>query len=52
MDIHTRSCVPERVWKRLSHVDLSDVSDSEHKRRRCEQNDGGCIPFHARTGVG
>ena len=40
------------VWKRLSHVDLSDVSGSDHKRRRCEQNGGGCIPFHARTGVG
>ena len=50
-----------RVWKRLSHVGFSSVSihdvlfeifDSDHKRRRCEQNDGGCIPFHERTGVG
>ena len=46
--IHSRP----RVWKRLSHVDLSNISDSDHKRRRCDQNDGGCIPFHARTGVG
>ena len=28
--IHSRP----RVWKRLSHVDLSDVSGSDHKRRR------------------
>ena len=28
------------------------VSDSDHKRRRCEQNHGGFIPFHERTGVG
>ena len=41
-----------KVWKRLSHVHLSDVSDSDHKRRRCEQNHGGFIPFHERTGVG
>ena len=46
--IHSRP----RVWKRLSHIDLSDVSDSDHKRRRCEQNDGGYVPFHERTGVG
>ena len=44
--IHSRP----RVWKRSSHVDLSDVSDSDHKRRRCEQNDGCCIPFHGCAG--
>ena len=27
-----------RVWKRLRHVGLHWVSDSDHKRRRCEQN--------------
>ena len=46
--IHSRP----RVWKRMSHVDLSNVSGSDHKRRRCDQNDGVCMPFHARTGVG
>ena len=39
--IHSRP----RVWKRLSHVDLSNVSDSDHKRRRCDQNDGGLHSF-------
>ena len=28
------------------------VSDSDHKRRRCEQNHDGFIPSHGRTGVG
>ena len=41
-----------RVWKRLSHVVLHQFSDSDHKRRRCEQNHDGSIPFHERTGVG
>ena len=41
-----------RVWKRLSHVVLHRFSDSDHKRRRCEQNHGGFIPSHERTGVG
>ena len=40
------------IWKRLSHVVLHQVSDSDHKKRRCEQNHGGFIPFHERTGVG
>ena len=39
--IHSRP----RVWKRLSHVDFSDVSGSDHKRRRCEQNDGVAFLF-------
>ena len=46
--IHSRP----RVWKRLSHDVVFEISDSDHKRRRCEQNDGGCIPFHERTGMG
>ena len=46
--IHSRP----RVWKRLSHDVSFEISDSDHKRRRCEQNDGRCIPFHERTGVG
>ena len=41
-----------RVWKRLSHGVLLQFSDSDHKRRRCEQNHDGYIPFHERTGVG
>ena len=44
---HSRS----RVWKRLRHGVLHQISDSDHKRRRCEQNHGGYIPFHERTGV-
>ena len=39
-----------RVWKRLSHVVLHQISDSDHKRRRCEQNHGGFIPFHEGLG--
>ena len=41
-----------RVWKRLSHVVLHQISDSDHKRRRCEQNHDGFIPFYERTVVG
>ena len=41
-----------RVWKRLRHVGSHRVSDSDHKRRRCEQNHDGFIPSHERTGVG
>ena len=40
------------VWKRLSHGVLLQFSDSDHKRRRCERNHDGFIPFHERTGVG
>ena len=40
-----------RVWKRLRHGVLHPISDPDHKRRWCEQNHGGCIPFHERTGV-
>ena len=41
-----------KVWKRLRHVVLHRISDSDHKRRRCEQNHDGFIPSHERTGVG
>ena len=41
-----------RVWKRLRHVGFHRVSDSDHKRRRCDQNHDGFIPSHERTGVG
>ena len=41
-----------RVLKRLRHVGSHCVSDSDHKRRRCEQNHDGFIPSHERTGVG
>ena len=34
-----------RVWKRLWHGLLLQISDSDYKRRRCEQNHGGYIPF-------
>ena len=40
-----------RVWKRLRHVGLHRIFDSDHKRRRCEQNHGGFVPFHERTGL-
>ena len=46
--IHSRP----RVWKRLSRVDLSDVSDSDHKRRRCEQSDGGLHSFSCKDWCG
>ena len=46
--IHSRP----RLWTRLSHVDLSSVSVSDHKRRRRDQNGGVCSPFQVRTGVG
>ena len=41
-----------RVWNKLRHVEFHRVSDSDHKRRRCEQNHDGFIPFHDRIGVG
>ena len=41
-----------RVWKRLSHVRLSSISISDHKRRRYDQNVGECGPSQVRTGVG
>ena len=41
-----------RVWKRLRHVVFHRASDSDLKRRRCEQNHDGFIPSHERTGVG
>ena len=41
-----------KVWKRLRHVGFHCISDSDHKRRRCEQNRDGVIPSQDRTGVG
>ena len=41
-----------KVWKRLRHVGFHLISDSDHKRRRCEQNHDGVIPSQERTGVG
>ena len=41
-----------KVWKRLRHVVLHRISDSDHKRRRCEQHHDGFVPSHERTGVG
>ena len=41
-----------KVSKRLRHVGLHRIFDSDHKRRRCEQNLDGSIPSHERTGVG
>ena len=40
-----------KVWKRLRHVGLHRISDSDHKRRRCEQNCDGTVPSQERTGV-
>ena len=44
--VHSRP----RVWKRLSHVETSSISD--HKRRRGDQDGGECSPSQVRTGVG
>ena len=41
-----------KVWKRLRHVGFHRISDSDHKRRRREQNRDGVIPSQERTGVG
>ena len=41
-----------KAWKRLRHVGFHLISDSDHKRRRCEQNHDGVIPSQDRTGVG
>ena len=41
-----------KVWKRLRHVGFHLILDSDHKRRRCEQNRDDSIPSHERTGVG
>ena len=40
-----------RFWKRLRHVGFSSVSIPDHKRRRGDQDDGGCNPVHIRTRV-
>ena len=39
-----------RVWKRLCHVGHPFVSIPDHKRRRCDQDGGGCSPVHERIG--
>ena len=41
-----------RVWKRLRHVGHSSVSFPDPKRRRGDQDDGGCNPAQIRIGVG
>ena len=41
-----------RVWKRLRHVGLSGISIPDHKRRRGDEDVGGCSPAQVRTGVG
>ena len=41
-----------RVWKRLRHVGLFNVSIPDHKRRRGDQYDGEYNPAQVRTGVG
>ena len=41
-----------RVWKRLRHVGHSSFSLPDPKRRRGDQDDGGCNPVQIRTGVG
>ena len=46
--VHSRP----RVWMRLSHVGLSSISISDHKRRRRDQDGGECSPSRVRTGVG
>ena len=40
-----------KVWKRLRHVGFHRIFDSDHKRRRCEQNRDD-VPSQDRTGVG
>ena len=46
--VHSRP----RVWKRLRHVGHSSFSLPDHKRRRGDQDGGGCNPAQIRTGVG
>ena len=41
-----------KVWKRLRHVGFHRIFDSDHKRRRCEQNRDDVVPSQDRTGVG
>ena len=41
-----------RVWKRLRHVGFSGISIPDHKRRRGDQDVGGCSPSQVRTEVG
>ena len=41
-----------RVWKRLRHVDFSDLSMPDHSRRRCDHAEGGSVREHDRVGVG
>ena len=41
-----------RVWKRLRHVGHSSFSLPDPKRRRGDQDDGGCNPVQIRTGGG
>ena len=41
-----------RVWKRLRHVGHSSFSLPDPKRRRGDQDDGGCNPIQIRIGVG
>ena len=41
-----------RVWKRLRHLEHSSFSLPDPKRRRGDQDDGGCNPILIRIGVG
>ena len=41
-----------REWKRLRHVGHASVSFLDHKRRRSDQDDGGCNPAQVRTRMG
>ena len=40
-----------RTWKRLRHAGHSSDSIPDHKRRRCDQDDGGYVLDQVRTGV-
>ena len=41
-----------RVWKRLRHLGHSSFSLLDPKRRRGDQDGGGCNPVQIRIGVG
>ena len=50
--VESRDQSRPRVWKRLRHLEHSSFSVPEPKRRRGDQDGGGCNPVQIRIGVG
>ena len=50
MGLLIHSC--PRVWKRLRHVGISDISMPDHTRRRCDHAYEVTTPVQDRIGVG